>query len=306
MSWRVKRPRTDAFHPPVARGGRRAGQEAAAWKAVWTSASTPAPPRSDALAAFTMASTRCCVMSPRTTSISVTPRLYPVPSSDVAWDGDDYQARFDRLAAAGADVHGEATFVRAYAPASVLDAGCGTGRVGIELARHGIEVLGADVDGSMLATARRLAPEIRWVEADLTALDLGRTFDVVVLAGNVPLFTPPGTQASLVAGVARHVAPDGVLIAGFILDRGYGVDDYDAHAADAGLVLAERFATWDRAEWTGGHYAVSVHRRREIGSPAGGWRGAHVSVPPTSRDAADRGWPRPGRSSAGLGTVCTA
>ena len=59
------------------------------------------------------------------------------------WHGelqrDDYQARFDRLAASGQDVHGEATFVRAYSPSSVLDAGCGTGRVAIELARHGID-----------------------------------------------------------------------------------------------------------------------------------------------------------------------
>ena len=177
------------------------------------------------------------------------------------WEGDDYQARFDRLAATGADVHGEATFVRAYEPASVLDAGCGTGRVAIELARHGIEVVGVDVDASMLATARRLAPEIRWLECDLTALDLGRTFDVVVLAGNVPLFTPPGTHAALVVGVARHVAPDGLLIAGFSLDRGYGVDDWDAHTTAAGLELVERFATWDRAPWSpGGAYAVSVHR----------------------------------------------
>jgi SAM-dependent methyltransferase len=179
----------------------------------------------------------------------------------VAWDGDDYQARFDRLAATGADVHGEATFVRAYEPATVLDAGCGTGRVAIELARHGIEVVGAELDASMLATARRLAHDVTWVDADLTALDLGRTFDVVVMAGNVPLFTPPGTEAALVAGVARHVAPDGLLIAGFSLDRGYGIDDYDAHATAAGLTLAERFATWDRAPWVdGGDYAVSVHR----------------------------------------------
>lgn len=177
------------------------------------------------------------------------------------WEGDDYQARFDRLAASGADVHGEATFVRAYAPTMVLDAGCGTGRVAIELARHGIEVAGVDVDPSMLATARRLAPGLTWVESDLTTLDLGRTFDVVVLAGNVPLFTPPGTQAGLVAGVARHVAPEGRLIAGFSLDRGYTTDDWDAHATAAGLVLAERFATWDRQPWvSGGAYAVSVHR----------------------------------------------
>ena len=180
----------------------------------------------------------------------------------MAWDGDDYQARFDRLAAAGTDVHGEATFVRAFAPTSVLDAGCGTGRVAIELARHGIEVVGADVDPSMLATARRTAPALTWVEADLAELDLGRTFDVVVMAGNVPLFTPPGTEPALVAGVARHVAPGGVLVAGFSLGRGYAVDDHDAHAAAAGLTLLERFATWDRAPWSpGGDYAVSVHRR---------------------------------------------
>jgi SAM-dependent methyltransferase len=183
------------------------------------------------------------------------------------WEGDEYQARFDRLAAAGADVHGEADFVRGYDPASVLDAGCGTGRVAVELARHQISVTGVDVDRSMLATARRLAPEVTWVEADLTELDLGRTFDVVVMAGNVPLFTPPGTEAALVAHVARHVAPNGVLVAGFSLDRGYSAETYDADAAAAGMALAERYAAWDRAPWSvGGDYAVSVHRHAEHAS----------------------------------------
>lgn len=180
------------------------------------------------------------------------------------WDGDRYQERFDALAATGVDVHGEATFVRAYEPASVLDAGCGTGRVAIELARHGIDVVGADVDGSMLATARRAAPALTWVESDLAALDLGRTFDVVVMAGNVPLFTAPGTQPALVAGVARHVrSGGGLLVAGFSLGRGYEVDDYDRDCAAAGLVLRDRCSTWDRAPFVDGRsdYAVSVHVR---------------------------------------------
>lgn len=178
------------------------------------------------------------------------------------WDGEEYQARFDRLATSGVDVHGEATFVRSYDPSSVLDAGCGTGRVAIELARHGIEVVGADVDAQMLTTARRVAPDIDWVQVDLVELDLGRTFDVVVMAGNVPLFTPNGTQAALVAGAARHLAPGGFLIAGFSLDRGYGASTYDDHADAAGLALVERFATWDRARWAPDDtYAVSVHRR---------------------------------------------
>lgn len=178
------------------------------------------------------------------------------------WDGDDYQARFDRLAASGTDVHGEATFVRAYEPATVLDAGCGTGRVAIELARHGIDVVGVDVDPSMLATAAERGPDVEWVRADLTDFDLGRRFDVVVMAGNVPLFTPPGTQADLVRHVAAHVAPGGVLIAGFQHDwagREYPIADYDAALDDAGLQLAERFSTWDRDPWIpGSAYSVTV------------------------------------------------
>jgi SAM-dependent methyltransferase len=177
------------------------------------------------------------------------------------WDGDNYQKRFDDLAAAGTDVHGEAAFVMRFAPASVLDAGCGTGRVGIELARRGCEVVGVDVDASMLATARDRAPEIEWIAHDLTTVDLGRVFDVVVLAGNVPLFTPPSTQAALIAGCARHIAPDGVMITGFQTNRGYGLDAFDTDCAAAGLQLAARYATWDGEPFVaGGDYAVSVGR----------------------------------------------
>jgi SAM-dependent methyltransferase len=182
----------------------------------------------------------------------------------VQWDGDEYQRRFDRLAAAGQDVHGEATFVLAFEPRSVLDAGCGTGRVAVELAGRGVDVVGVDRDASMLATAKDRAPDVEWVEADLRTLDLDRHFDVVVMAGNVPLFTPPGTQAEVVAALARHLAPGGALVAGFSTDwadRPYDTDAYDEHCAAAGLTLVERFSTWDRQPWVPADgYAVSVHR----------------------------------------------
>jgi SAM-dependent methyltransferase len=177
------------------------------------------------------------------------------------WDGDRYQVRFGALAASGADVHGEAGFVMGLSPSSVLDAGCGTGRVAIELARRGIDVVGVDPDPSMISTAQRLAPELMWVRADMGDVQLDRRFDLVVMAGNVPLFTPPGTQATLVAGCARHLLPGGRLVCGFQVDRGYGLADYDDHCRAAGLVLLERWATWDRQPFTdGGDYAVSVHR----------------------------------------------
>jgi len=185
------------------------------------------------------------------------------------WDGDDYQRRFDDLAASGRSVHGEVDLIMAWSPSSVLDAGCGTGRVAIELARRGVEVIGVDPDASMLATARARAPELTWVEASMVGLDLGRRVDLVVMAGNVPLFTPAGTQAGLVAGCAVHVADGGLLVSGFQLGRGYSAEELDRHAADADLVLEDRWSTWDRAPFgPGSDYVVSVHRRPGEATPA--------------------------------------
>jgi SAM-dependent methyltransferase len=179
--------------------------------------------------------------------------------------GDRYARRFADLEAAGAHVHGEADFVEAFRPASVLDAGCGTGRVAIELDRRGIDVCGVDRDAEMLAVARRSVPHLRWEEADLASptLRLGRTFALVVAAGNVMIFLEPGTEGAVVANLARHLDPGGVLVAGFQLaGGGLTLDVYDEVALAAGLALDERFATWDRQPFTGGAYAVSVHRAR--------------------------------------------
>lgn len=180
--------------------------------------------------------------------------------------GADYDARFERLAASGAHVHGEADLVAAIAAGPrVLDAGCGTGRVGIELARRGFDVTGTDLDPHMLDAARRKAPDLPWVAADLTALDLdGDPFDVVVLAGNVLIFVAHGTEHLAVERCAAHLRPGGLLVAGFQVEPGgYDPASLDADAERAGLELVDRWSTWDRApHQSGGDYQVSVHRRR--------------------------------------------
>jgi SAM-dependent methyltransferase len=182
--------------------------------------------------------------------------------------GDEYDARWERLAAEGKDPHGEVAFVQRYHPRSVLDAGCGTGRVAVELVRRGVPAVGVDLDARMLDTARRKAPDIEWHELDLATLDLRddegrpRRFDLVVAAGNVMIFLRPGTEAAVAERLAHHLEPGGRLVAGFQLGSSLGLDRYDAVTAKAGLVLEDRFATWDAEPFVApGTYAVSVHRR---------------------------------------------
>ncbi|WP_019877301.1 class I SAM-dependent methyltransferase [Sporichthya polymorpha] len=192
------------------------------------------------------------------------------------FDGEAYAARIAALAATGQDMHGEANFVAALVEpgARILDAGCGTGRVGARLAELGFDVAGADVDASMLAVARRI-PGVRWYLADLAELDLSDTpdaapFDLVVAAGNVFPFLAPGTGARVLERLAAHLRPDGLLVSGFGLDRAHlpapaatvPIEDYDAWCAAAGLTAVDRRGTWDGDPWTAaGGYAVSVHRR---------------------------------------------
>lgn len=182
--------------------------------------------------------------------------------------GDDYDQRWRDLAASGESVHGEADLVCSLLPSgSVLDAGCGTGRVAIELAARGYDVAGVDLDPGMLDTAREKAPELSWTLADLLDVDLGRRFDLIALPGNVMIFLTPGTEPDVVENLARHLEPGGLLVAGFQLgpDR-YGLDAYDTHAATAGLELVDRWSTWDREPFdpTDASYAVSVHRRAKV------------------------------------------
>ncbi len=131
--------------------------------------------------------------------------------------GDDYDARWRKLAASGQNVHGEADLVesllRESGGTSVLDAGCGTGRVAIELAGRGFSVVGVDADAPMLAAAKSKAPDLSWVEADLA--DLGSAvpgpFDLALLAGNVMIFLEPGTEARALAALAARLSHGGLL-----------------------------------------------------------------------------------------------
>lgn len=183
--------------------------------------------------------------------------------------GPEYAERFARLEARGVDVHGEARFVDALLPrgSRVVDGGCGTGRVGRELARRGHDVVGIDLDASMLAEARRAAPDARWLHADLLDVDaaaVGAPVDAVVLAGNVVVYLTEGTEADVVAHLAGWLRPGGLLVAGFAADRHVPVRDYLRWCGAARLTVVGEHPGWDRPPGRrdpDGPYAVLVHRR---------------------------------------------
>jgi ubiquinone/menaquinone biosynthesis C-methylase UbiE len=184
-----------------------------------------------------------------------------------------YQQRFDDLAAAGVDIHGEAAFVESLlpAPARVLDAGCGTGRVATQLTSLGYHCVGVDADADMIAVAEKRDPATRWVRQDLSRLALrSQAFELALLAGNVVPLLAPGTLLQAVERISAHLQPGGLLVAGFGLDDAHlptgcavtPLADYDRACEVAGLSFLQRYATWERESWRpDSGYAVSVHRR---------------------------------------------
>jgi SAM-dependent methyltransferase len=95
---------------------------------------------------------------------------------------------------------------------TLLDVACGTGAHLAEL-RRWYEVEGADLSPAMLAVARDRLPGIQLHQADMRTLDLGRSFDAVIcLFSSIGYITDAADMRSVVARLAAHVAPGGVLI----------------------------------------------------------------------------------------------
>jgi 2-polyprenyl-3-methyl-5-hydroxy-6-metoxy-1,4-benzoquinol methylase len=179
-------------------------------------------------------------------------------------DLDEYYTRWRRLEETGQSAHGEADLIESLHPRSVLDAGCGMGRVAIELARRGIDVVGIDLDDDLLAYARLSQPSIRWVHADLATMHLDRRFDVVAMPGNVMVYCRPADRSAIIRTATEHLELDGLLVAGFDVERRHGaltLDEYDELCAACDLELAQRWSTWQADPYRGEPYAVSVHRR---------------------------------------------
>jgi SAM-dependent methyltransferase len=180
-----------------------------------------------------------------------------------------YVERFRQMAGRGADLAGEARLVDAMVGrgSRVLDAGCGPGRVGAELAARGHTVVGVDVDPVLVEAAQADHPGPTWLVGDLAELDLpsrgiADPFDVVVCAGNVLTFLAPGTEVDVLRRMAAHLAPAGRVVTGFGAGRGYAFDAFFADAGSAGLRVDVALSTWDLRPFdAGSDFLVAVLSR---------------------------------------------
>jgi len=177
-----------------------------------------------------------------------------------------YDQRWEFMAARGEKVHGEADAVTrlierhvvdrvgADGPrvCHVLDAGCGTGRLAVELERRGHIVTAIDLDPDMVERARAKSSAIRWLVGDLAKLDdvidADDGYDVIVMAGNILNFCAPGSQTAIVHNLVRHLAAGGLLVCGWsqeLRDDAYLWTDFVRDARELGANLAETWTNWD-------------------------------------------------------------
>jgi SAM-dependent methyltransferase len=104
---------------------------------------------------------------------------------------------------------GEAEIVHEAVPggASILELGCGTGRILRRLTVLGHAVHGVDESPAMLT----YLPDLPTTSSKIEELNLGRTFDVVLLASTM-INADPDVRSAFLATCRRHVAPDGLVV----------------------------------------------------------------------------------------------
>ena len=168
---------------------------------------------------------------------------------------------------------------------SVLDVGCGTGRVSLHLARRGRKVTAVDVDPRVLDALEQRAEErdlpIECVCADVRELYLGREFEFVLAPMQlIQLLRGAEERRVALARIRRHMRPGATFAAALMNLEGELIgDDYvppppDMREVDGWLYSSQSVALFpiDKGR------AIAIDRIRTAVTPEGEQRRSTARV----------------------------
>jgi len=94
----------------------------------------------------------------------------------------------------------------------ILDLGCGTGQLTAEIAATGAEVVGLDHSPEMIAEAKRLYPDLTFVQGDAQLFSADEPYDAIFSNATLHWIQRPKEMANSIAGALK---PGGRFVAEF-------------------------------------------------------------------------------------------
>lgn len=153
---------------------------------------------------------------------------------------------------------------------SVLELGCGTGRITIPMAQAGIDVVGLDISGKMLQVARQKARAVRpidgditWVRGDMCKFSLNQKFDLVVIPyrGFLSILNMD-QQRRCLENIRYHLLPAGRLIFDIFVPDLDTLSDHTTglvHSWDVtDPATGSRLVVWDQSRFDNHSQVIDV------------------------------------------------
>ena len=129
----------------------------------------------------------------------------------------------------------------------VLDVACGTGVLFEDYLERGACVTAVDISAEMVKIARQKYPQVEVLCGDVEALELGKTFDCVVVYNAFPHFPQP---EKLIQKLSTLLKPGGTLTVAHGASRAVIDHHHEGHASKVSVglmhedVLEELFAKY--------------------------------------------------------------
>ncbi len=166
---------------------------------------------------------------------------------------EKYAHEYDIMTSAGRRLatHGRevAAIIRRFKPATVLDAGCGTGLTTFLFAQQGVSAVGLDRSRAMLAEARKkygtlaLPMQFRYGRFECLPKSMHGCFDLVVCLANS--IVGVGSKANLrraLRSFNQVLMPGGTLVIQMLNYQAVSADGiYPIRATEAGGIVYQRF-----------------------------------------------------------------